>query len=74
MRERALAESLTVGDAFFNVVPLLTNAGIAVHPHIKDAIVHKSTESEYFDFHFREVLPAHTREHNYTAFEFWRPD
>ncbi len=58
---------------FFNVVPLIVNAGIALHPHIKDEIAHKSVESDHFDFHFREVLPAITTKHLYQIFEFWRP-
>jgi len=72
---RAYAEKkgLTIQKVFFNVIPLLINAGISLHPHIKDRIVHMSTESKHFDFHFREVLPAHTRQHEYQVFEFRKP-
>jgi hypothetical protein len=74
MVNHARLAGLPVQDVFFNVVPLIVNAGIALHPHIKDAIVHMSVESKHFDFHFKEVLSAKTREHEYSAFEFWRPD
>lgn len=74
MKRHAESKGLSASDVFFNVVPLFVNAGIALHPHIHDAIVHMSVESEYFDFHFREVLPANTQVHDYSTFEFWRPD
>lgn len=64
---------LTANDVFFNVVPLIVNAGIAIHPHIRDRIKHISTESEHFDFHFREVLPARVKNHRYDEFEFGQP-
>lgn len=74
MKEHAKSAGLSASDVFFNVVPLLVNAGIALHPHIQDAIVHMSVESTHFDGHFREVLPANTHVHDYSMFEFWRPD
>jgi len=69
----ATSHGLDIAHVFFNVIPLIVNAGIAVHPHIKDHITHKSTESEHFDFHFREVLPANTNNHKYEIFDFWQP-
>jgi hypothetical protein len=69
----AAAHGLPPTRIFFNVVPLILNAGIALHPYISDEIVCKSTESDHFNFHFREVRPAITTKHKYELFEFWRP-
>ncbi len=69
----AASIGLSAADSFFNVVPLIVNAGIALHPHIRDSIDKKSLESKHFDFHFREVLPAKTKDHEYEEFEFWKP-
>jgi hypothetical protein len=70
---KAASLHLSPADCFFNVIPLIVNAGIALHPHIHDRIEDKSSESKHFDFHFREVLPAKTRSHTFEAFEFWKP-
>ncbi|MEN6576351.1 MAG: hypothetical protein ABFD90_08410 [Phycisphaerales bacterium] len=69
----AADHGLLATQVFFNVVPLIVNAGIALHPHIRNDIVCKSTESGHFNFHFREVLPATTTKHEYQVFDFWRP-
>ncbi len=43
---------------FFNVVPLLVNAGAKIVPLIKTHIKSDSTESEFFSYHFATVTPA----------------
>jgi hypothetical protein len=48
---------------FFNVVPLLVNAAIAVVPKIKHLVAPRSTESETFLTLFQHVLPADTANH-----------
>lgn len=70
---KAASIGLSPAECFFNVVPLIVNAGIALHPHISDAIEHKSVESKHFDFHFREVLPAKSANHEFEEFHFWKP-
>lgn len=70
---RATLVGLSSNDCFFNVVPLIVNAGIALHPHISDFIEHKSIESKHFDFHFREVDPAIPTRHKFQELEFWKP-
>jgi hypothetical protein len=72
-RDAATRARLTVSDMFFDVIPLIVNAGIALHPHIKDRIKHLSTESKHFDWHFAEVLPARMRTPNFTEIAFFRP-
>lgn len=49
---------------FFNAVPLVINAGIAIHPTIKNHIdPEMSVESKHFDYHFRKVLPVAANSH-----------
>lgn len=66
----AVKSGLTIRETFFNVVPLLVNAGIAIHPHIADRIRHQSMEAAYFDSHFKDVLPCLPHRHTFRPFAF----
>jgi len=72
-REAAKEAGMSVSDMFFDVIPIIVNAGIALHPHIKDRIRHLSTESKHFDWHFANVLPAKMKLPEFTKFQFFRP-
>jgi hypothetical protein len=58
-REYNLEES----RVFFNVVPLIVNAGIKIVPLIKNFVAPRSTEGAAFLGHFQHVLPAKTKRH-----------
>lgn len=64
---------LTAADTMFDVVSLIVNAGIAIHPHIADRIQHLSTESKHFDFHFKHVPLAKMHEPEFAEINFFRP-
>lgn len=72
--EEARRKGFEVTDVFFDVVSLIVNAGIALHPHIADRILHLSTESKHFDIHFKIVSPAQMREPEYASVNFFRPE
>jgi hypothetical protein len=71
--EEAKALGLTKDDIFFNFVPLSLNAGIALHPFVKDHITPDSVESEFFLKHFANTTPALTKQHDYQEFTFSLP-
>lgn len=48
---------------FFNVVPLLVNAGIVLMSHLHKDINPRSTESQAFSSHFQSALPSYTDRH-----------
>ena len=62
-----------VDQAFFDVISLIVNAGAAVHPHIADRVQHLSTESKYFDFHFRDLPYAKMHQPEFDVVDFFRP-
>lgn len=71
------AEALSLGlakeDIFINFVPLALNAGIFLHPYIKNHVTPGSTESEFFLHHFKTTAPTVTTDHEYEAFELSLP-
>jgi hypothetical protein len=73
-RRTAESAKMSVREVVFDVIPLIVNAGIALHPHIKDRVRHLSTESKYFDLHFANVFPAKMKSPEFTPFPFFRPE
>lgn len=60
-------------DIFINFIPLALNAGIALHPYIKDHVTPDSVESEFFLRHFKTTGSAITNDHEYSIIEFSLP-
>ena len=59
----ACSEGIPKERIFINSVPLVLNAGIALSPHIKDVVKTVSTEGKHFNWHFENVCPAVTDDH-----------
>jgi hypothetical protein len=72
-RAASARNGLTVTEVFFDVIPLIVNAGIALHLHIKDRVRHLSTESKHFDWHFETCVPAKMRSPEFAQLTFFRP-
>jgi hypothetical protein len=72
-RAKAAEAGLTIANVAMDVISILVNAGIALHPHIADRIQHLSTESRHFDTHFKIVPKARMKEPQFEAFTFFRP-
>lgn len=72
-RTKAAEAGLTIANVAMDVISILVNAGIALHPHIADRIQHLSTESKVFDTHFKIVPKARMKEPAFQSFEFFRP-
>jgi len=72
--EYAAYRNVEKDKIFFNVVPLVLNAGIAIHPHIKSSIKPISTESKHFYWHFEHVCPALTKKHEMDFLEISLPN
>jgi hypothetical protein len=72
----AEADELGIGkeNIFFNFVPLTLNAGIALHPFIKDKVEPASIESKSFLDLFGSIGSAVTKEHEYEELEFSLPE
>lgn len=60
-------------EIFINVVPLITNAGIALHPHIRDDIKDLSTESKAFGDLFGSIKPCLANSHKVNLIDFMLP-
>jgi hypothetical protein len=58
---------------FFNIVPLLLNAGLSLMPSIKEFITPTSTEARHFVWHFTEVGHADTQNPEVAAGPFALP-
>jgi hypothetical protein len=69
----ALSQGFNKQDIFINFVPLALNAGIALHPYIKDHITPDSVESKYFLYHFETTGPAVTVKYEYEVIQFSLP-
>ena len=61
------------GSVFVNFLPLVANAAIFLHPHIKDQVTLNSVEAKFFSDYFGSVGPALTQQHEYEKFEFSLP-
>jgi hypothetical protein len=72
-RTTAAEAGLTIANVTMDVISILVNAGIALHPHIKDRIQHMSTESKHFDNHFGIVPFARMSQPHFEGFDFFRP-
>ncbi|MGE6150399.1 hypothetical protein ACLHZ5_21645 [Aeromonas media] len=59
----AKKEGIEKERVFINSVPIVLNAGIALSPHIKDIVKTVSTEGKHFNWHFENVCPAVTDQH-----------
>ena len=59
----ASTEGMPKERIFINSVPLVLNAGIALSPHIKKVVKAVSTEGKHFNWHFENVCPAVTNDH-----------
>ena len=66
-------EGLSKDDIFINFVPLTLNAGIALHPYIKDHVTPESAEAKTFLNIFESVGAAVTEDHKYEVMEFSLP-
>ena len=69
----AASQGIPKNDIFINFIPLTLNAGIALHPYIKEHIKPDSMESEFFLHHFGTTSAAITKEHEYEIFELALP-
>lgn len=73
--EKMIKKSAQLGyqeeDIFINFIPLVINAGIKIYPYIQDNIdVNISTESDYFNTHFKTVEPCQANVHKFEEIEF----
>ena len=72
--EEAKSLGFRKSQIFFNFVPLSLNAGIALHPFVKEHVTPDSVESEFFLQHFENTASALTKEHDYQEFTFSLPE
>lgn len=70
---KALELGLSKEAIFFNFVPLSLNAGIALHPYIKDHVKPDSVESKFFLQHFEKTGAAMTTAPEFEKIEFTLP-
>ena len=69
----AANQGIAKDQIFINFVPLVLNAGIAVHPYVKDHIAPDSVEANHFNWHFENIGAAITERHEYEILDFVLP-
>lgn len=70
----AVQHQVPIAHVFFNVVPLIVNAGAKIVPHIRPHIHARSSEAKAFSALFEDMPPAKTREHIVNAITVFLPE
>ncbi|AVQ39097.1 hypothetical protein C7M56_10510 [Clostridium botulinum] len=69
----ATLKGITKDRIFINVVPLILNAGIVIHPYIKNHVTPQSLEGKLFWGQFKDVHPFLTKIHQISIQRFNLP-